>query len=85
MKKFLITSAFAFATLAFLGAGQLSACDKGATGKCGNTTKPMKCGAGKCGDAMQKPKAKCGAGKCGATEKPKAATKCGAGKCGGGK
>ena len=43
----------------------------------------MKCGAGKCGGASEKPAKKCGAGKCGA--KKSSAKKCGAGKCGGSK
>ena len=59
----------------------------------------MKCGAGKCGGAMEKPAKKamkCGAGKCGGAEKKakkamkcgaekkaKKAMKCGTGKCGG--
>ncbi|RUM67763.1 MAG: hypothetical protein DSZ06_00570 [Sulfurospirillum sp.] len=50
-----------------------------------NASKGMKCGAGKCGAAMQKsPKSiKCGAGKCGnAMKKAPSTMKCGAGKCG---
>ena len=44
----------------------------------------MKCGAGKCGAASEKPakKMKCGAGKCGDAKKAPAKMKCGAGKCG---
>ncbi len=47
-----------------------------------------KCGAGKCGAAMQAtPAMKCGAGKCGAAMQPpkpvKTPMKCGSGKCGG--
>jgi len=44
----------------------------------------MKCGAGKCGSASEKPAKKCGAGKCGDAKKS-SAKKCGAGKCGDGK
>jgi len=84
MKKFLVTSTLAFATVAFLGMSQLSAGDgaKCGAGKCGNTTKPVegKCGSGKCG-ASAKPSKPSEASKP-AKPAPKSAGKCGVGKCG---
>ncbi len=73
MKKIVTTSVLAFATVAFLGMSQLSAGEgmKCGTGKCGNTTNPMK--------------GKCGSGKCGASEKPHKPTPMSTGKCGVGK
>lgn len=88
MKKFLVTSSFAFAAMAFLGMGQLLAGDgmKCGAGKCGNSPKVMKCGSGKCGNTTKPEKGKCGSGKCGASAKPvkpapKSTGKCGVGKC----
>lgn len=89
MKKILVSSALAFATLAFLGMSQLSAGDgtKCGAGKCGDSPKVMKCGSGKCGNTTKPKVGKCGSGKCGASEKPvkpapKSTGKCGVGKCG---
>jgi len=89
MKKIVITSVLAFATVAFLGMSQLLAGDSGkcGAGKCGDSTKVMKCGSGKCGNTTKPKVGKCGSGKCGASEKPakpapKTTGKCGVGKCG---
>jgi len=82
MKKLSLASMLLGAAL-FTGVGAVSLSANG-----------MKCGAGKCGGAMEKPTKKCGnakkmpmkkcgAGKCGDEKKAKKkAMKCGAGKCG---
>jgi len=82
MKKLLWMS-LALGAMVVVGCSQ-----KGADVLCNKANcaaKGMKCGAGKCGNAMKEaPKTmKCGSGKCGDAmkEAPKS-MKCGAGKCG---
>ncbi len=83
MKKILVTSVLAFATVAFLGMSQLSAADgmKCGAGKCGDSPKVMKCGAGKCGNTTKPMKGKCGASEKPAKPAPMSTGKCGVGKC----
>lgn len=63
MKNGLISLMFGATLLVAMGATTLSAEGKCGAGKCGDAMeKPAKCGAAKCGDAMKKA-AKCGAAK----------------------
>ena len=86
MKKLNLTALLLGAALfTGIGAASLNASDmKCGAGKCGGASeKPAKkCGAGKCGEAKKAPVKKCGAGKCGEAKKAPKKMKCGAGKCG---
>jgi len=86
MKKFSLATMLVSAAL-FTGVSAVSLSANGmkcGAGKCGGAMeKPVKkSAAGKCGNAKKIPAKKCGAGKCGDAKKVKKVMKCGAGKCG---